>query len=88
MTSSARTGSGRHGGCDCQQEGAEKRSSRPYQSPGDKIEPGHGEHPEERRQEVEPKLIERHQWPHQVVVEQVQERPRVAEPRIDGIPQG
>ena len=46
-------------GVTVKQERAEKRSSRPYQSPGDKIEPGHGEHPEERMQEVEPKLIER-----------------------------
>ena len=40
---------------------APKSAARPYQSPGDKIEPGRGEHPEERRQEVEPKLIEPYQ---------------------------
>ena len=33
--------------------------------------------PRKRRQEAEPKLIDRHQWPHQVVVEKVQERPRL-----------
>ena len=65
---------------------AKERSPRARHPPSHQIERGDGEHSADRRQQPEPELVERHERAYHIMIEEIQERPRVGDTKVDGIP--
>jgi hypothetical protein len=72
---------------ECYEKGTEECGPAPDQAPSDQIERRDGKHPKYCGQQPESKLVERYEWADQVMIEEIQKRPRIAETGIQGVPQ-
>jgi hypothetical protein len=68
---------------DRDEKGTEEACPGSHQPPGDKVQRWNRQHSENRRQKPQAKLVERHQRPHHVIVQEIHQGAGIPEARLD-----